>query len=237
MGSIYTNGGNEPSDNAGSFQPGTMIGPHKVVKNLGTDWAGTTLLAESSKIRSKRCICEVLPPEFAATPDASQHFQDILQPRADIDHPNNVKINSYGNTDGHFWIKTEYIEGIDTGTPGRPLLTLADYAKLYKNKIPEEELLEAVDTRIREHIETTFDVEPKRAQVEQADLNQQSASPVERETMLHMTYEDLCVQRLGIPSATATRHLAKLGEEGELNKEGAGRATHYRPTEPIMSRL
>lgn len=43
----------------------------------------------------------------------------------------------------------------------------------------------------------------------------------------------VCVQRLGIPSASAKRLLKDLVEEGMLTMEGSGRAAHYRLTEPV----
>ncbi len=46
----------------------------------------------------------------------------------------------------------------------------------------------------------------------------------------------VCVQRLGIPSATAKRHIAELVTEGVLEKEGSGPSTRYRLIEPIVSR-
>ena len=42
----------------------------------------------------------------------------------------------------------------------------------------------------------------------------------------------ICVQRLGIPSATAKRHIAELVTGGVLEKEGSGRSTRYRLIEP-----
>jgi predicted HTH transcriptional regulator len=42
-----------------------------------------------------------------------------------------------------------------------------------------------------------------------------------------------CVQRLGIPSATAKRHLAELVDAGLLERVGAARGTYYRLVEPI----
>lgn len=45
----------------------------------------------------------------------------------------------------------------------------------------------------------------------------------------------ICVQRLGIPSATAKRHIAELVAAGVLEKEGTGRSTRYRLIEPKAS--
>ncbi len=44
-----------------------------------------------------------------------------------------------------------------------------------------------------------------------------------------------CVERLGLSTATAKRHLAELLETGVLQKEGAGRSTVYRLTEPVQT--
>lgn len=42
----------------------------------------------------------------------------------------------------------------------------------------------------------------------------------------------VCVQRLGIPSSTAKRHLSELVDEKILKREGTGRGTRYRPAGP-----
>jgi len=62
---------------------------------------------------------------------------------------------------------------------------------IYSRFQTEEKLLEAVSKRLREHIETTFAVEPRRAQLEQSKLNRQSASPFERMPLESLIYEDL----------------------------------------------
>jgi len=43
----------------------------------------------------------------------------------------------------------------------------------------------------------------------------------------------VCVQRLGIPIATAKRHLAELVDAGLLERKGAARGIYYRLVEPI----
>ena len=55
----------------------------------------------------------------------------------------------------------------------------------------EKKLLEVVGKRLREHIETTFAVEPRRQQEEQSRLNAQSASPWEREPVTELELQDL----------------------------------------------
>jgi hypothetical protein len=55
----------------------------------------------------------------------------------------------------------------------------------------EAKLLEAVGKRLREHIETTFAVEPRKAQEEQSRLTRQSASPWERQLLDTLALEDL----------------------------------------------
>jgi ATP-dependent DNA helicase RecG len=68
---------------------------------------------------------------------------------------------------------------------------ISDAHHTYSRFETEEQLLEIVGKRLREHIETTFAVEPRRAQIEQSELNRQSASPFEREPLDGFNYEDL----------------------------------------------
>ena len=68
---------------------------------------------------------------------------------------------------------------------------ILDARHTYSRFETEEQLLEIVGKRLREHIETTFAVEPRRAQIEQSALNRQSASPFEREPLDSLNYGDL----------------------------------------------
>ncbi len=54
-----------------------------------------------------------------------------------------------------------------------------------------ESLLEAIGKRLREHIEQTFSIEPRRAQLEQADRNRRSAAPFEKEPLHLLSYDQL----------------------------------------------
>lgn len=55
----------------------------------------------------------------------------------------------------------------------------------------EKKLLEVVGKRLREHIETTFAVEPRQVQIEQSRLTAQSASPWERDPVRELALKDL----------------------------------------------
>jgi predicted HTH transcriptional regulator len=68
---------------------------------------------------------------------------------------------------------------------------ICDAHHTYSRFDSEEQLLEMVGKRLREHIETTFAVEPRRAQIEQSELNRQSASPFERGFLEGLSYADL----------------------------------------------
>lgn len=62
---------------------------------------------------------------------------------------------------------------------------------IYSRFQTEEKLLKAVSERLCEHIETTFAVELRRAQLEQSKLTRQSASSFERIPLESLIYEDL----------------------------------------------
>ncbi|MBU4015445.1 serine/threonine protein kinase, partial [Patescibacteria group bacterium] len=142
MDSFFTDRQNSGQDSAMVFKPGSTIGPHMIIKEIGSSWSGDTFLAEQTGTTSQRCILKILPPEFAAQPDASERFQKIMEPVSRLEHQNIVRMDGFGLSDGHFWLRSEVIEGVESGIPGRNLLSLADYSKLCNNKIPEEELLE-----------------------------------------------------------------------------------------------
>ena len=68
---------------------------------------------------------------------------------------------------------------------------IRNHQHTYSRCPDEEDLLKAIAKRLREHIEQTFAVEPRRAQIEQAKRNQNSADPFERELIDTLSYEDL----------------------------------------------
>jgi predicted HTH transcriptional regulator len=68
---------------------------------------------------------------------------------------------------------------------------IAEAKHTYSRFANEAELLKVVSDRLCEHIKTTYDTEPRRAQIEQSRLTQQSASPFEREPVVILTFDDL----------------------------------------------
>ena len=61
----------------------------------------------------------------------------------------------------------------------------------YSRFTDEAGLLQVVGERLREHIKTTYDTVPRRAQVEQSRMTRRSASPFEREPVEGLAFEDL----------------------------------------------
>lgn len=68
---------------------------------------------------------------------------------------------------------------------------IREHQHTYSRFHNEEGLLKAIGKRLREHIEQTFSVEPRRAQIEQAKRNRKSADPFEQELIDSLSYEDL----------------------------------------------
>jgi len=98
------------SSSAASLTPGQQFGQYQVVRQLGRGGMGEVYEVEHPVI-GKRYALKLINSEIMARPDALQRFQREARVMANFDHPNIVKVDDFGETDGRTWLRMELING------------------------------------------------------------------------------------------------------------------------------
>jgi len=92
------------------LEPGTLVGPHKVVSLIGTGGMGEVYQARDTRL-GRDVALKVLPPERVADPERRQRFLQEAQAASILNHPNIVSIYDIGSQDGFDYIAMEYVDG------------------------------------------------------------------------------------------------------------------------------
>ena len=75
------------------------------------------------------------------------YFKNEGRVMAQLKHPGIVAVDEFGQTDGHYWLRMELIEGVAT-TSGKRLLTLHDYYWHLGGRLKEQEVAECMRQRL-----------------------------------------------------------------------------------------
>ncbi len=113
-----------------SLSPGTMLGQYRIVRLLGRGGMGEVYEAEHTTL-ARRFALKLLPVDFAARSGALDRFRREAQVMANLDHPNIVRVDDFGETDGRYWLRMELVEG----------QSLQQFLAAFDGKIPQRWLL------------------------------------------------------------------------------------------------
>lgn len=91
-----------------------MLGPYKILHEIGRGAMGTVFKAEHTSLKRLVAI-KILPQDFAATDDRYQRFQREMEAIGRLQHPNIVMATDAGQIDGICFITMQLIDGIDLG--------------------------------------------------------------------------------------------------------------------------
>jgi len=94
-----------------SISPDTIIGPYRIVSQIGEGGMGEVYLAEDSRLQ-RRVALKILPSEMAANQDRMRRFKQEATAAAALNHPNIAHIYEIGESDGTNFIAMEYVEGV-----------------------------------------------------------------------------------------------------------------------------
>ena len=89
---------------------GQIFGQYKVIRGLGRGGMGEVYEVEHPVIR-KRYALKLVNREIMARPEAVQRFRREAQVMANLEHPNVVKVDDFGETNGHTWLRMELVCG------------------------------------------------------------------------------------------------------------------------------
>jgi serine/threonine-protein kinase len=90
--------------------PGTRLGAYEIVSLIGTGGMGDVFRARDTRLLRDVAI-KVLPPDFAARPDALARFEREAQTVAALSHPHIVVVHDVGRERGISYLVMELVEG------------------------------------------------------------------------------------------------------------------------------
>ena len=91
--------------------PDTIIGPYRVVSQIGEGGMGEVYLAEDSRLHRKVAL-KILPAEMATNQDRMRRFEQEATAAAALNHPNIAHIYEIGESGGTNFIAMEFVEGV-----------------------------------------------------------------------------------------------------------------------------
>lgn len=91
--------------------PGDQLGRYKTRTLLGAGGMGQVYLADDSQL-DRPVALKMLPHEFIEDADRLRRFKFEAKATSALNHPNIVTIYEIGESDGAYFIATEYIEGV-----------------------------------------------------------------------------------------------------------------------------
>ena len=115
----------------GEFHPGAMVGQYRIIRLLGRGGMGEVYEVEHTTL-GRRYALKLLPADFSSRPQALERFRREARVMANLDHPNIVRVDEFGETDGRYWLRMELAAGD----------SLQGYADSLGGRIPQEALLE-----------------------------------------------------------------------------------------------
>ena len=90
------------------------IGPYRVIERLGAGGMGEVYLAQDTRL-SRLVALKLLPAYFASDETRLRRFQSEARAASALNHPNILTIHEVGESDGVYFIATEFIDGNTIG--------------------------------------------------------------------------------------------------------------------------
>jgi serine/threonine protein kinase len=145
IGELDTIGGEgHPAEGSASLMPGDVLAEYKVLRMLGVGGMGEVYEVVHTALLRNFAI-KVLPIAAARRDLSIERFRREARVMANLDHPNIIRVDDFGEADGLFWLRMELAEGMplaDARLPDeRAVVNLQDLAKARGGKIPQRELL------------------------------------------------------------------------------------------------
>jgi eukaryotic-like serine/threonine-protein kinase len=93
-----------------AIDPGTKIGPYKVLDSLGAGGMGEVYLARDTRLGRKIAL-KLLSADFTKDEERVRRFQQEARAASALNHPNLITIFEIGEVESIHFISTEFIEG------------------------------------------------------------------------------------------------------------------------------
>src|SRR5436189_5540266 len=93
-----------------TLPPATRLGPYEVLSLLGAGGMGEVYRARDPRIGRDVAI-KILPPRFAADPEALRRFEQEARAAGVLNHPNVLAVYDVGSENGTHYVVSELLEG------------------------------------------------------------------------------------------------------------------------------
>ena len=94
-----------------NIEAGTEIGNYRIMSKIGSGGMGEVFLAEDIRLDRKAAV-KFLNEELGKDADKLGRFIQEAKAASALNHPNIITVYEIGNSDGHQFIATEFIDGI-----------------------------------------------------------------------------------------------------------------------------
>lgn len=112
FGEEHTFGPSHKSDgHSYALKPGDLFGQYRVIRVLGAGGMGEVYEVEHKVLRRRYAI-KLLPEALDWKGVSLERFEREAQVMANLDHPNILKVDEFGETDGRYWLRMELAEGV-----------------------------------------------------------------------------------------------------------------------------
>ncbi len=129
-----------------ALKEGDLFGQYRVIRVLGAGGMGEVYEVEHTTLE-RRYALKLLPSTLDWQGVSVERFRREAKVMANLDHPNILKVDEFGEVNGRYWLRMEIAEGIpEVGSRksevgDRRAVSLQDLAEAYGGKVPQEELL------------------------------------------------------------------------------------------------
>jgi formylglycine-generating enzyme required for sulfatase activity/serine/threonine protein kinase len=101
-----------PPPDGTSFEPGSQLGPYRLVSKLGEGGMGIVFKAVHTKL-DKTVAIKILPSQYLTQKSALARFEREMKAVGRLQHPNIVQAFDAGEEKGTHFLVMEYVEGTD----------------------------------------------------------------------------------------------------------------------------
>ena len=92
------------------LEPGTDLGPYKIVESIGAGGMGEVYKANDSRL-DRTVAIKVLPSHLSANADLKERFEREARAVSSLNHPHICTLYDVGHQDGVDFLVMEYLEG------------------------------------------------------------------------------------------------------------------------------